>query len=67
VIVRANGEHETLPPMFATVLQPGDVFVHRMAGGGGWGSSAEREAQAHARDVLNGKVSTSLLMSEGSP
>jgi 5-oxoprolinase (ATP-hydrolysing)/N-methylhydantoinase A len=66
VIIRANGESEELPPMFATVLQPGDVFVHRMAGGGGWGSIAEREPQAHARDVLNGKVSASSHVSVGS-
>ena len=56
VIVRANGEVERLPPMFATVLQPGDLFHHRMAGGGGWGDPRDRDPAARARDVLNEKV-----------
>ncbi len=56
-ILRANGEIEHLPPMFAAVLQPGDVFQHRMAGGGGWGDPAARDPAALARDVLNEKVS----------
>ena len=56
VIVRANGEVERLPPMFATVLQPGDLFHHRMAGGGGWGDPQDRDPAARARDVLNEKV-----------
>jgi N-methylhydantoinase B len=55
-IVRADGSVEELPPMFATVLQPDDVFHHRMAGGGGWGDPADRDPAAHARDLLNGKV-----------
>ena len=56
LIVRANGEREQLPPMFATVLQPGDVFHHRMAGGGGWGDPRERDPEAVQRDVLTEKV-----------
>jgi N-methylhydantoinase A/oxoprolinase/acetone carboxylase beta subunit/N-methylhydantoinase B/oxoprolinase/acetone carboxylase alpha subunit len=56
-ITRTDGTVERMPPMFATVLQPGDVFHHRMAGGGGWGDPAERDPDARARDVLNGKVS----------
>jgi N-methylhydantoinase B len=55
-IVRADGSVEDLPPMFATVLQPGDVFHHRMAGGGGWGDPAERDRDAIERDALDGKV-----------
>ena len=57
LIVRASGETEQMPPMFATVLQPGDVFHHRMAGGGGWGDVRERDPEARARDLLNEKVS----------
>jgi N-methylhydantoinase B len=57
LIVRANGDREQLPPMFAAVLQPGDVFHHRMAGGGGWGDPRERDPEAAARDVANEKVS----------
>jgi N-methylhydantoinase B len=57
LIVRANGDREQLPPMFAAVLQPGDVFHHRMAGGGGWGDPRERDPEAAARDLANEKVS----------
>jgi N-methylhydantoinase B len=57
VIVRAGGEREELPPMFATVLQPGDVFHHRLAGGGGWGDPDERDESARRRDLLDEKVS----------
>ncbi|MEP6812611.1 MAG: hydantoinase B/oxoprolinase family protein [Actinomycetota bacterium] len=57
LIIRANGDREQLPPMFATVLQPDDVFHHRMAGGGGWGDPHERDPVAAARDVANEKVS----------
>jgi N-methylhydantoinase B len=56
VIVRAGGDVETLPPMFVATLQPGDVFRHRMAGGGGFGDPGERDPSAHARDLRDGKV-----------
>jgi 5-oxoprolinase (ATP-hydrolysing)/N-methylhydantoinase A len=56
LIVRADGTREQLPPMFGTVLQPGDVFTHRTAGGGGWGESGERSPAARARDVRDEKV-----------
>ena len=58
LITRANGDTEQLPPMFAAVLQPGDVFHHRMAGGGGWGDAQERDPAARERDRLNEKVTT---------
>ena len=57
LIIRVNGDEERLPPMFSAVLQPGDVFHHRMAGGGGWGDARERDPAASARDRLNEKVS----------
>jgi N-methylhydantoinase B len=56
-IIRVNGDVENLPPMFAATLQPGDVFRHRMAGGGGWGDAADRDPASLADDVLNEKVS----------
>jgi N-methylhydantoinase B len=43
--------------MFGTVLQTGDVFHHRMAGGGGWGDPRARDPEAVAADVRDGKVS----------
>ena len=55
-IFRAGGEVETLPPMFVATLQPGDVFCHRMAGGGGFGDPAERDPSARAGDLRDGKV-----------
>jgi N-methylhydantoinase B len=57
LILRASGTVERLPPMFATVLQPGDVFHHRMAGGGGWGDPRDRDRDAVLRDVRDEKVS----------
>jgi N-methylhydantoinase B/oxoprolinase/acetone carboxylase alpha subunit len=57
LIFRADGTVERLPPMFATVLQPGDVFHHRMAGGGGWGDPRDRDREAVLRDVRDEKVS----------
>ena len=29
--------------MFSTTIGEGDVYVHRTAGGGGWGDPLERE------------------------
>jgi 5-oxoprolinase (ATP-hydrolysing)/N-methylhydantoinase A len=56
-IVRADGTVQHMPPMFVAILQPGDVFHHRMPGGGGYGDPAEREPEAVAADVRDGKVS----------
>ena len=42
--------------MFVAVLQPGDRLHHRMAGGGGFGDPAERDAEAVRRDRLDEKV-----------
>ncbi|MBA3841837.1 MAG: hydantoinase B/oxoprolinase family protein [Actinobacteria bacterium] len=57
LIFRVGGTVERLPPMFATTLQPGDVFHHRMAGGGGWGDVHDRDPAAVLRDVRDEKVS----------
>ena len=55
--IRRGGELTALPPMFGTVLQPGEAFHHRMPGGGGWGDPRTRDPAAVARDVLNENVS----------
>ncbi|MBA2475893.1 MAG: hydantoinase B/oxoprolinase family protein [Actinobacteria bacterium] len=52
----ADGSEEQLPPMFSRVVQRGDVFHHRTAGGGGFGDPLEREPEAVAADVRDGKV-----------
>jgi N-methylhydantoinase B/oxoprolinase/acetone carboxylase alpha subunit len=55
VLVR-DGEEIVLPSMFSTTIEAGDVYVHRTAGGGGWGDPSERDPQAIADDVADGKV-----------
>lgn len=42
--------------MFTGLLQPGDAFHHRQPGGGGHGDPFERDPDAVARDVADGKV-----------
>ena len=54
---RPDGSEETLPPMFSTTIEAGDVYVHRTAGGGGWGDPRARDPEAVAADVANEKVS----------
>ena len=57
VLVRPDGTEEPLPPMFSTTVQAGDVYVHRIAGGGGFGDPLERDPVLVSQDVANGKVS----------
>ncbi len=54
---RADGSEERLPPMFSTVIGPGDTFHHRTAGGGGFGDPGQRDPEAIAADVRDGKLS----------
>jgi N-methylhydantoinase B len=56
VLVRPDGGEERLPSMVSTRIGPGDVYVHRTAGGGGWGDPAERDPARVAEDVADGKV-----------
>ncbi len=44
-------------PYGLTQLRPGDVVVMDAAGGGGYGDPAERDPEAMARDLREGKVS----------
>ena len=64
VVLRRDGTREQLPPMFGAVLEPGDVFHHRMAGGGGWGDPLARDPDAVARDVLDEKVTRAAARAE---
>ncbi len=57
LLLRADGSIERMPPMFGAVLEPGDVFHHRMPAGGGWGDPLEREPEDVADDVLDDKIS----------
>src|SRR5207244_1201274 len=56
LLIRADGTEEVLPSMFSITIQPGDVYVHRTAGGGGWGDPAKRDPQQIADDLADGKV-----------
>ena len=56
-LVRPDGSEETLPSMFSTTIEAGDLFVHRTAGGGGFGDPARRDPERVEEDVLEGKVS----------
>jgi N-methylhydantoinase B len=56
ILRSADGSERDMPSMFSTTIQPGDVFVHRTAGGGGWGDPRRRDPAAVAEDVADGKV-----------
>jgi N-methylhydantoinase B len=56
LLVRADGSEETLPSMVSTTIEAGDLYVHRTAGGGGWGDPALRDPERIAADVADGKV-----------
>jgi N-methylhydantoinase B len=51
-----DGSEKAMPSMFSTTIQAGDVYVHRTAGGGGWGDPRLRDPAAVAEDVADGKV-----------
>ncbi len=57
VLIHPDGSEEVLPAMFSTTIETGDVYAHRMAGGGGWGDPLARDPAAVAEDVANDKVS----------
>ena len=56
-IVRANGVEETIRSKLLTTVKAGDRLVVETAGGGGYGSPADRDRDAVQRDVDDGKVS----------
>jgi N-methylhydantoinase B/oxoprolinase/acetone carboxylase alpha subunit len=57
VLRHGDGREETLAAMVSTVIEAGDVFHHRTAGGGGFGEPLERDPAAVAVDVVDEKVS----------
>lgn len=52
--VGTSAEKESLPGRYD--MKAGDRFILQTAGGGGWGSPAERSAEARARDKAEGYV-----------
>jgi N-methylhydantoinase B len=57
-LIHADGTEEILPSMFSITIQPDDVYVHRTAGGGGWGDPAGRDEARRAGDLADGKVTS---------
>lgn len=57
VIERAGGGTDTIPSKMMARLRQGDRLRFMTAGGGGFGPPAERDPQAVADDVADGKVS----------
>lgn len=57
-ITRADGSVEQLPSKLMLDLNSGDELTVNLSGGGGYGDPCEREPEAVARDVRNGRVST---------
>src|SRR5262245_25128160 len=64
VLQRADGSVEVLPSMFSITVGEGDVYVHRTAGGGGWGNPRDRDPHAIADDVAAGKVTAEAARDE---
>lgn len=56
-IARAGGAPEVYPAKFFSHLRKGDVFIHEVAGAGGWGDPLERDPARVLKDVRNGFVS----------
>jgi N-methylhydantoinase B len=56
VLHSPDGTETVLPSMFSTTIGEGDLYVHRTAGGGGWGDPRTRDPGAVEDDVLDGKL-----------
>jgi N-methylhydantoinase B len=55
--VRVDGSEEPLPPIASTDLQPGELLLHLLSGGGGYGAALERETELVRADVLSQFIS----------
>jgi N-methylhydantoinase B len=55
-VLNPDGAATRLPSKTTVHLQPGDVVSFRTCGGGGFGPSSERDRDALADDVRNGKL-----------
>lgn len=55
-IITQAGNNRVMPCKFSTVLNRGDLLVHRTAGGGGWGHPSDRAPASIADDLQQGKV-----------
>jgi N-methylhydantoinase B len=55
--VLVDGAEEPLPPIASTDLQPGELLLHLLSGGGGYGSPLDREPERVLEDVLSQFIS----------
>lgn len=53
ILRRADGSEEKLPSKFTRRLEEGDIFVCRLASGGGWGNPINRRREAIESDLRN--------------
>jgi N-methylhydantoinase B len=52
-VIHTNGEIEDLPTIANHDLQAGDLLLHLLSGGGGYGDPLEREVERVRDDVLS--------------
>jgi len=65
ILNRTDGSEERLPSKCDEVrVEPGDLLVHRTAGGGGWKDPLERPQEVVETDVLRGLVSAEKARSD---
>lgn len=55
--VLVDGVEEPLPPIASTDLQPGELLLHLLSGGGGYGDPLLRETERVREDVLSQFIS----------
>ncbi|MBA3451247.1 MAG: hydantoinase B/oxoprolinase family protein [Chloroflexia bacterium] len=51
-----DGQEEPLPPIASTDLQAGELLLHLLSGGGGYGDPLARETERVRGDVLSGFI-----------
>jgi N-methylhydantoinase B len=51
--VTTNGQEEELPPIASTDLHAGELLLHLLSGGGGYGDPLQREVERVRQDILS--------------
>ena len=57
-VLNPGPQEELLPTLAVRSIRRGDVFSHRLAGGGGWGDPLDRDPELVRIDVWNEKISS---------